>query len=164
MKLVVYTQIMENYSESGGDYWKAKGGNTYIVENITPRDEERIQETGIPNLTKLIEHGDDYYRETVVDFRFHEDDDKINHSWGWEYSIFLKYNKYIGRWTAHRETPNHVNGYNNFTDDRIEAKVETWDMGDESKTYRSSFKVRDYGIVRCQRIMDVLRQLDEEIA
>ena len=59
MKLVIQTQYLENYNcdnpGEGNDYWKPKGGSTYVVENVDPRD-ARIRI--VPEIKKLIEYDD----------------------------------------------------------------------------------------------------------
>ena len=59
MKLVITTQIRENYAAHNGFngeyYWKMKGGNTYVVEDLSSKHVNKIADGGIPTLTKLIE-------------------------------------------------------------------------------------------------------------
>ena len=47
MKLVITTQIRENYAAHNGFtgeyYWKYKGGNTYVVDGITPKQKETAE-------------------------------------------------------------------------------------------------------------------------
>jgi len=96
MKLVIQTQIRENYGAhdwngegSCPQYWKMKGGNTYVVRNLDARQAERAR-GGIPTLTKLIEEFSDYYEEYVLEFAVVEDDatecaeweTPIEFSWG----------------------------------------------------------------------------------
>jgi hypothetical protein len=73
MKLLITTQVYENYAwnEDGsigtGDaaYWKAKGGDEYVVTGIW--DEEEAV-TAVMVLRKDIEKDTDYYREQVIDW------------------------------------------------------------------------------------------------
>ena len=62
MKLVIQTQFKENYGAHDWDgegecpqYWKFKGGETYVFPNLIPNDVTRIRESGIPTLGNLIE-------------------------------------------------------------------------------------------------------------
>jgi hypothetical protein len=74
MKLLITTQVYENYAwnEDGsigkGDdaYWKAKGGDEYVVTGIW--DEEEAV-TAVMVLRKDIEKDTDYYREQVIDWQ-----------------------------------------------------------------------------------------------
>ena len=85
MKLVIQTQIRENYAAHNGFtgeyYWKCKGGNTYVVENVNPKQAMRIGEEGIPNLTKLIEERNDYYEEYIIDWSLEDNDAVVCQAW-----------------------------------------------------------------------------------
>ena len=72
MKLVIHTQIRENYGahdwDGQGDCpqrWKCKGGNTYVVLNLTEKQIDKIADSGIPTITSLISEDNDYYNEYV---------------------------------------------------------------------------------------------------
>lgn len=73
MKVVIYTQVYENYAWNedgsigkGADaYWKAKGGDEYVVTGIW--DEEEAT-TAVMVLREQIERADDYIVETIVDW------------------------------------------------------------------------------------------------
>ena len=74
MKLLITTQVYENYAwnEDGSigtgeaAYWKAKGGDEYVVTGIW--DEEEAV-TAVMVLRKDIEKDTDYYREQVIDWQ-----------------------------------------------------------------------------------------------
>ena len=59
MKLVISTQHRENYAAHNDDYvhgvdtphWKYKFGSTYVVNDVTKSQMDRIFEEGIPTLT-----------------------------------------------------------------------------------------------------------------
>lgn len=80
MKLLITTQVYENYAwnEDGsigtGDdaYWKAKGGDEYVVTGIW--DEEEAT-TAVMVLRKDIERDDDYIREHIVDWELLDNED-----------------------------------------------------------------------------------------
>ena len=64
MKLIIDTQHRENYGcprlgwiQAGEclEYWKNKGGSTYVVENLSSAQVSKIRKEGIPTLSKLIE-------------------------------------------------------------------------------------------------------------
>jgi len=77
-KLLIVTQVYENYAwdDNGvlgtgeNAYWKAKGGDEYVVPNFTAFD--RVAEVVIA-LRSKIEADTDAYRETIVDFSVVED-------------------------------------------------------------------------------------------
>ena len=71
--LVIWTQYRENYGahtwDGEGDcpqHWKNKGGSTYVFENVTPKQERKIKENGIPTLAKLINYGDEYSSNCII--------------------------------------------------------------------------------------------------
>ena len=73
MKVLITTQVYENYAwnEDGtigtGDaaYWKAKGGDEYVVTGIWDQEEAT---TAVMVLREQIERADDYIVETIVDW------------------------------------------------------------------------------------------------
>ena len=78
-KLMITTQVFENYAwmEDGslgtGDnaYWKAKGGNDYVVKNF--RDYNRVTET-VMALRSQIECDNDAFREHIIGWEVVADD------------------------------------------------------------------------------------------
>jgi len=74
MKLVIFTQVYENYAwqEDGsigkGDaaYWKAKGGDEYVVRGIKNDAEATM---AVMSMRDQIERADDYIVESVVDWK-----------------------------------------------------------------------------------------------
>ena len=78
MKAIFTTQVFENYAwrEDGsigtGDdaYFKAKGGDEYVVKNVNKSDMLRI----LKEVKAQVEVSNDYFKETVVDFVLVEDD------------------------------------------------------------------------------------------
>ena len=76
-KLLIITQVYENYGAHDWDgegscpqYWKAKGGNDYVVRNI---DVNRASD--IVNLVSgEVEQDNEYYRETVIHWEVVGDD------------------------------------------------------------------------------------------
>ena len=76
-KLLITTQVYENYAwrEDGtlgtGDdaYWKAKGGNDYVIKNF--RGDDTI---AVMAVRSQIETENDGYREHIVDWSIVADD------------------------------------------------------------------------------------------
>jgi hypothetical protein len=74
MKLLITTQVMENYAwrEDGslgtGDdaYWKAKGGEDYIVVGDFKNQEDAT--TAVMCLRSQIEQSSDYVIETIIGY------------------------------------------------------------------------------------------------
>ena len=76
-KLLITTQTHENYGAHDWDgkgecpqYWKAKGGNDYVVKNFQGKDVTQA----VMALRSQIEEDSHYYREHIVDFNIVADD------------------------------------------------------------------------------------------
>lgn len=77
-KLLITTQVHENYGAHNWSgvgevpqYWKAKGGNDYVVKNIT--DFSNITEIVMAVRSQVEVHGD-YFREYIIDWEVVADD------------------------------------------------------------------------------------------
>ena len=80
MKIVVQTQHMENYGAHDWDgvgecpqYWKAKGGDTYVVPKVTVAEAQSDQFWN--DLTVAIERDDEGFREYVIGMELVDDVD-----------------------------------------------------------------------------------------
>ena len=76
-KLLITTQVHENYGAHDWDgqgecpqYWKAKGGNDYVVKNI---DVNKATET-VMALRGQIEQDTHAFRESILDWEIVADD------------------------------------------------------------------------------------------
>jgi len=70
MKLVIYTQFRENYGAHDWDgkgecpqYWKNKGGDTYVVEASL---EQAMSGQFFTDVAKCIEHKSNYSEEYII--------------------------------------------------------------------------------------------------
>jgi hypothetical protein len=70
-KLLISTQIHENYGAHDWDgvgecpqYWKAKGGSDYVVKKF-----KGDATMAIMGLRSQIECDDEYYRESIIDWK-----------------------------------------------------------------------------------------------
>jgi len=70
-KLLIQTQVMENYGDSDQPYWKAKGGGDYVVKKF--RDFNRVTET-VMALRSQIEKDNDMFTETIIGWEVVTDD------------------------------------------------------------------------------------------
>lgn len=114
-KLVIVTQHRENYGAhdwngegSCPQYWKMKGGNTYVVEQLSERSLDKIARDGIPQLSQLIESRDQYFEEYIIDWEIHDDDATVTEEW--ESHITLSYDCESQNWCAERITDNTRSG------------------------------------------------------
>ena len=140
MKIVIQTQIRENYGDADKPYWKFKGGNTYLILGLTPGQIEAVTERGIPTLTKLIESFNEGFEEYVLGFNIVEDNAVTHEPRESPFSLAWE----GGRWLARRTTEN---GEYGFMRKEIEAKTEQYDMlmGGERANYTCSYVMRDGG-------------------
>jgi hypothetical protein len=76
MKLLITTQVYENYGAHDWDgvgecpqYWKAKGGNDYVVKRF-----KGDVTAAVMVLRSQIEEDNEGYRESIIDFRLVKDD------------------------------------------------------------------------------------------
>ena len=107
MKLVIYTQVRENYGDETNPRWKYKGGETYVVRDISEAQRERIQRQGIPTLSALIEYSNPASEEYVRDYDIVADN--VRECDPWESVIECTYSE--GAWHASVETLNNEYGY-----------------------------------------------------
>ena len=126
MKLVIDTQIAENYAAHNGFTgefrWKFKGGNTYVVDAITEAQQERIEREGIPTLKSLIEEMNDSWQEYIIFYRVVADDAPEGEEWETPFRL-----SYVdGKWVATRHTS--YEGPYNFVRRGLKAKTEQYDM------------------------------------
>jgi hypothetical protein len=77
MKLLIQTQVYENYGAHDWDgtgtcpqYWKAKGGNDYVVKNF--KDFGAVTET-VMALRSQIECDNEGYRENIINWEIVSD-------------------------------------------------------------------------------------------
>jgi hypothetical protein len=151
MKLAIYTQYTENYGEADAPYWKNKGGSTYIVENLTQSQVDKVQEHGLPTLTALIEYKNKFSTEYIIGHSVVEDSESACEEW--ESPIKLAWVN--NRWTATRVTENDEFG---FLRQEIARKIETWDMmmNGENENRNCTYVLRDGRVVKSSDLELVL--------
>jgi len=62
-KLLITTQVYENYGDADNPYWKAKGGSDYVVKNFS--DFGRVTEV-VMALRGKVETNNEYFRENII--------------------------------------------------------------------------------------------------
>jgi len=70
-KLLITTQVLENYGTEDNPYWKAKGGEDYVVKNF--RDFNRVNEV-VMALRSEIEIDNPFCQEYVMAWEVVDDD------------------------------------------------------------------------------------------
>jgi hypothetical protein len=79
MKLLVTTQVYENYGAHDWDgtgecpqYWKAKGGNDYVIKNFKGGSEQAT--AAVMCVWNQVECANEHYRETILGWNIVADD------------------------------------------------------------------------------------------
>lgn len=152
MKLVIHTQHRENYGAHDWDgegecpqYWKFKGGNTYVVENLSSIHGIFVGH-GIPTLTALIECKSEYFEEYIITWEIVDDAATVCDEW--ETPIVLDYSAEAAEWVAVRVTLNSAE----FGSMRREIvqKRESWSMLPEGQqdNYQAQFTMVDGSVIK----------------
>lgn len=78
-KLLITTQVYENYGAHDWDgegecpqYWKAKGGNDYVIKNFRGNDRNATEMVMV--VSAQIEQDSQYYREHIIGWKIVKDD------------------------------------------------------------------------------------------
>ena len=79
MKLLVTTQVYENYGAHDWDgtgecpqYWKAKGGNDYVIKNFKGGSEQAT--VAVMSVWDRVECANEAFRETILGWSIVADD------------------------------------------------------------------------------------------
>ena len=160
-KLVIQTQHRENYGAHDWDgegecpqYWKFKGGNTYVVRNLTSQHINKIAQHGIPTLTLLIEFRSEAFEEYILHWEIVEDSAKECEDW----DSVIEFEWKIDRWICQRLQNNDQFGYMRR---EILAKSEQWiplPNGDRSDYHCEYNTVK--GWCTAEQLPEVLDQLE----
>ncbi len=158
MKIVISTQIRENYGAHDWDgegacpqYWKCKGGDTYVVPNLTVAQVLKVKDQGIPTLKALIESRNEGFEEYVVDWSILDDDAKVCDEWETPFELFWEQ----GRWVARRTVDNGEYGYMRR---EVASKSEQYDMlmAGGRENYRVVYTMRNGDSVTGEQVSEYL--------
>ncbi len=69
-KLLITTQVYENYGSADEPYWKPKGGSDYVVKKVNVN---KVTET-VMGVRGQIECDNYAFRETIIDWTIVADD------------------------------------------------------------------------------------------
>lgn len=140
MHVVIYTQYRENYGTASQPYFKNKGGDTYVLTDVT------VEEVAAPgklpkimgDLFALIEYSSDMASETVVDWELRDGEFQANPE-SWDVPIFIR--REGDEFLAEQ---NEVNNDFQFREE-IASKRSTWNMTLESgrRNYQPVYTMRD---------------------
>ena len=149
MKLVIQTQYKENYGYPEWDgkgecpqYWKFKGGSTYVLPHFT--DFNNVKEI-VSKISKLIEYSNPASQSYVLNWSVEENNEKVCESWETITQVFI--NKKTGDVVAMKVIDNRPDedGYGGYMRDEILEKTESWTMMPEGerKGYSATYLMRD---------------------
>ena len=145
MHVVIWTQYRENYALGDSqDYWKNKGGSTYVVTDITT--EEVAFPGTLPGIMKqlfsLIEYSNEASSESVVDWELRDGEFQADPD-SWDTPIFIR--REGDEFFASKTTHNNDWQFR----DEIATKHETWNMIWESdrRNYQVEYTLRDGRVV-----------------
>ena len=153
MKIVIQTQVRENYGDANKPYWKFKGGNTYVVPNLTAAQTLKIKDQGIPTLMALIESNSDMFEEYVQNWATLDNDIVVTDPWETPFELFWE----EGRWVARRTVENGEYGYMRSD---IASKSEQYDMLMEGgrEKYSAMYTMRTGEVLTSQELETFYRQ------
>ena len=142
MKIVINTQFRENYGDSDKPYWKFKGGDTYVVPNLSVAQTLKVKDHGIPTLKALIETRNEGFEEYVVDWSILDDDATVCEPWETPFNLYWEQ----GRWVARRTVENGEYGYMR---NEVASKTEGYDMlmGGDRENYVVTYTMRNGDVV-----------------
>ena len=147
-KLVIQTQHKENYGAHDWDgkgscpqYWKMKGGNTYVIENLRTRSINKITDSGIPTLSCLLESKSDMFEEYIIDWEIVGDNAVVCDDW--ESPIVLTFDSETLLWCATQITDNTQSG--GYLRKEICTRTETFTLGrgGEQNDYTNQYTMED---------------------
>jgi hypothetical protein len=70
-KLLIVTQVLENYGSEADPFWKAKGGSEYVIKNFT--DFNAVNAT-VQSVRHQIEIDNPLYSEYIISWEVVADD------------------------------------------------------------------------------------------
>jgi len=147
MKIVITTQVRENYGDANKPYWKFKGGDTYVVPDLSVEQTLKVKEYGIPTLRALIETRTQGFEECVVDWSILDDDATVSEPWETPYNLYWEQ----GRWVARRIVENGEYGYMRS---EVASKAEEYVMlmAGSRENYEAIYTMRNGDVVNSKDV------------
>jgi hypothetical protein len=158
MKIVIQTQICENYGVHDWDgvggcpqYWKAKGGETYVVPNLTVDEALVYGQKDIDTLTALICTVNDGFEEYVIEWSIEDDDAVVCEEWVTPFNLYQE----DGKWVARRTE---VNGEYGYMHHKVASKTAQYDMliGGERENYKAVYTMTNGDVVSSDTVNEYL--------
>lgn len=128
MKVVVYTQIRENYGAHDWDgegecpqYWKFKGGNTYVTHDVTVAQGQSSEWWDA--LYAAVQHSSESFEEYIISADLVDecdyDESKVCEEWDSPINLAIVGDRGLATRYAKRDT---------FWNHDVEAKLEQWEL------------------------------------
>ena len=147
-KLVIHTQYKENYGAHDWDgkgecpdYWKFKGGTTYVVPNF--KDFDNVGKV-VASIALFIEYSNNFSKEYILDYEVVPHSQKVCESWESPVNLWLNA---VGKWEAIRVIDNRPDedGYAGWMRSEILEKTESWTLlpAGERTQYKAEFLMED---------------------
>jgi len=162
MFIVVHTQHMENYGAHAWDgegecpqYWKPKGGDTYILRGVDIAD-VMPEGKAYDLLEQAINSKSEYFEEYIVSMNLVDncDFDVADHVDEWDAPVWLDW--VDGALRASRSQDNDM-----MFRQEIQRKHETWtQVAGERKEYQCSYELTNGKILPYKEACDYLAQLE----
>lgn len=149
MKIIIGTQVLENYGDTQNPYWKPKGGSVYVVRDLTPN--ACLAMTNLPQeVVDHIEVRNEGFEEYIRGWEFADDNEADGAEW--ENPIELRF--VDGRWCAVEVVANTTFGY---LRKEIASRTSTWVCGPAQKReeYKVSYRMVDGTVLEGE---DALRE------
>ena len=152
MKLVIQTQYTENYGSADKPFWKFKGGDTYIVQNLNPDQAQRILRDGIPTLKALIQYKNAMSEVSITDYNIVDDDVVVCEEWETPYILSWENNTWVCRQVE-------LNRDETFMEP-IVSKITKFTLGmrGENTDTTVSYEVEGGQVIDIQDIMDYCKK------
>ena len=163
MKIAITTQCRENYGSHDWDgegecpqYWKCKGGYTYVIPGLTQDQAEKLLEQDIQEIINLIAYSTDYSEEYIISSEIFSDDEQVCDDWESPVEISKESNS----WIARNVTKNDEYG---FMNKNIVEKQESYKMlpAGEREDYKACYLVKTGELIGSSEITSFLQQIKE---
>ena len=158
MKIVIQTQVQENYGAHDWDgvgacpqYWKAKGGETYVVPDLTVDQVLKIKDAQMQPLLARIAVCNDGFEEYVIDWSIEDNDAVVCDEWVTPFNLYQE----DGKWVARRTE---VNGEYGYMHHKVASKTEQYDMlkDAERENYKAVYTMTNGDVVSSDTVNEYL--------
>jgi len=96
-KLVIHTQYCENYGDETSPRWKYKGGETYVLPELSNAEINGIQEI-VDSIASEVEHCSTMTEEYVIGWSVEEDEAEVCEYWETPWTLLTE----GGQWMIER--------------------------------------------------------------